>query len=93
MGSFSLWHWLVVIALVMLLFGRGRISGTMGEIGKGLKSFKDGLSDQEDDRLRRYSEQRSSETLQGTSRTAGPDEASSAHAPPPRPSRDHGAGY
>ena len=47
MGGFSLWHWLVVIILVMLLFGRGRISDMMGDIGKGLKSFKEGMSDED----------------------------------------------
>jgi sec-independent protein translocase protein TatA len=45
MGGFSLWHWLVVIILVLLLFGRGRISDMMGDIGKGLKSFKQGIAD------------------------------------------------
>ncbi len=45
MGGFSLWHWLVVIILVMLLFGRGRISDMMGDIGKGLKSFKQGMGE------------------------------------------------
>jgi sec-independent protein translocase protein TatA len=45
MGSFSLWHWLVVIILVLLLFGRGRISEMMGDIGKGLKSFKQGIAE------------------------------------------------
>ena len=44
MGSFSLWHWLVVIILVLLLFGRGRISDLMGDLGKGLKSFKQGMA-------------------------------------------------
>ena len=48
MGGFSLWHWIVVIILVLLLFGRGRISDMMGDIGKGLKSFKEGMS--EDDK-------------------------------------------
>lgn len=47
MGSFSLWHWLVVIILVLLLFGRGRISDMMGDIGKGMKSFKQGIADDE----------------------------------------------
>jgi sec-independent protein translocase protein TatA len=47
--------------LVLLLFGRGRISGMMGDIGKGLKSFKQGMADEEDDQLRRYSEQRRDE--------------------------------
>ena len=48
MGGLSLWHWLVVIILVLLLFGRGRISDMMGDIGKGLKSFKQGMADDED---------------------------------------------
>jgi len=47
MGSFSLWHWLVVIILILLLFGRGRISDMMGDIGKGLKSFKQGMADED----------------------------------------------
>ena len=47
MGGFSLWHWLIVIILVLLLFGRGRISDMMGDIGKGLKSFKQGLAEDE----------------------------------------------
>ena len=48
MGTFSLWHWLVVIILVLLLFGRGRISDMMGDIGKGLKSFKQGMADEDE---------------------------------------------
>jgi sec-independent protein translocase protein TatA len=49
MGSFSIWHWLIVIVVVMLLFGRGKISDLMGDVAKGVKSFKKGLSDDEDD--------------------------------------------
>ncbi|PWR23664.1 twin-arginine translocase TatA/TatE family subunit [Zavarzinia compransoris] len=46
MGAMSLWHWLIVIALVVLLFGgRGKISELMGDVAKGVKSFKKGLSD------------------------------------------------
>ena len=48
MGGLSLWHWLIVIILVLLLFGRGRISDMMGDIGKGLKSFKQGMAEDED---------------------------------------------
>ena len=47
MGSFSIWHWLLVAVVVLLLFGRGRISDVMGELGKGVTSFKKGLSDDE----------------------------------------------
>lgn len=50
MGSFSLWHWLIVLAVVLLLFGgRGKISSIMGDFGKGLKSFKKGMRDEEEE--------------------------------------------
>jgi sec-independent protein translocase protein TatA len=48
MGGFSLWHWIVVLIIVLLLFGRGRVSEIMGDFGKGLKSFKQGMA--EDDK-------------------------------------------
>lgn len=48
MGAFSIWHWLVVLAVVLLMFGgRGKISALMGDIGKGLTSFKKGMKDGE----------------------------------------------
>ncbi|RME68311.1 MAG: twin-arginine translocase TatA/TatE family subunit [Alphaproteobacteria bacterium] len=50
MGSFSIWHWLVVLLLVVLLFGRGKISEVMGDVAKGIKSFKKGLSEEEEDK-------------------------------------------
>ena len=53
MGSFSLWHWLVVLVIVLVLFGRGRVADIMGEFGKGLKSFKHGMKDDEDEHSRR----------------------------------------
>ncbi len=54
MGSFSIWHWLIVLAVVLILFGGGgKLSRLMGDFGKGLKSFKkqmkeDGSGDDED---------------------------------------------
>ena len=45
MGSFSLTHWLVVILVIVLLFGRGRISDLMGDFAKGINSFKKGLGE------------------------------------------------
>ena len=53
MGSFSLWHWLVVLVIVLVLFGRGRVADIMGEFGKGLKSFKHGMKDEEEDHAAR----------------------------------------
>ena len=47
MGSMSLWHWIVVIGVVLLLFGRGKISELMGDVAQGIKAFKKGM--QEDD--------------------------------------------
>lgn len=49
MGSFSLMHWVIVLLVVMLLFGGGRISGLMGDVAKGIKSFKKGMADDGDD--------------------------------------------
>ncbi|WP_336974992.1 twin-arginine translocase TatA/TatE family subunit [Sphingobium aromaticiconvertens] len=48
MGSFSLMHWVIVLLVVMLLFGGGRISGLMGDVAKGIKSFKKGMEDDDD---------------------------------------------
>lgn len=47
MGSMSLWHWLVVAAIIVLLFGRGKISGVMGEFAQGIKAFKKGMSEED----------------------------------------------
>ena len=46
MGSFSVWHWLIVIVVVMLMFGgRGKISGLMGDFAQGIKAFKKGMAE------------------------------------------------
>ena len=47
MGGVSIWHWIVVGIVVMLLFGRGKVSELMGDVAKGIKSFKKGMSDEE----------------------------------------------
>ena len=47
MGSLSIWHWLVVIVVVLLLFGRGKISELMGDMAQGIKAFKKGMSEDE----------------------------------------------
>ena len=49
MGSFSIWHWLVVLLVVLLLFGSGKISGLMGDLATGIKSFKKNMKDDEPD--------------------------------------------
>jgi len=47
MGTWSIWHWLIVIAVVLLLFGRGKISELMGDVAQGIKAFKKGMSEDE----------------------------------------------
>ncbi|MDF1779541.1 MAG: twin-arginine translocase TatA/TatE family subunit [Rhizobiaceae bacterium] len=49
MGSFSIWHWLIVLVVVLLLFGRGKIPELMGDVAKGIKSFRKGMGDDEND--------------------------------------------
>ena len=48
MGSFSIWHWIIVLLVVMVLFGgRGKISSLMGDFAQGIKAFKKGMSEEE----------------------------------------------
>ena len=47
MGSLSIWHWIVVIVVVLLLFGRNKISDLMGDVAQGIKAFKKGMADEE----------------------------------------------
>ena len=58
MGGFSLWHWLIVGLVILLLFGKGRFSDMMGDVAKGLKSFKKGMSEDEEAEQRRISNER-----------------------------------
>ncbi|MBV8169532.1 MAG: twin-arginine translocase TatA/TatE family subunit [Alphaproteobacteria bacterium] len=47
MGGMSVWHWIIVLVIVMVLFGAGRIPRVMGDLAKGIKSFKAGMKDEE----------------------------------------------
>ena len=47
MGSFSVWHWLIVGIIILLLFGKGRFSSMMGDVAQGIKSFKKGMAEEE----------------------------------------------
>jgi sec-independent protein translocase protein TatA len=48
MGSFSIWHWMVVLLVVMLLFGGGKVSSLMGDFAKGIKAFKKNMAEPDD---------------------------------------------
>ena len=88
MGGFSIWHILIFAVILLLLFGGNRFSAMMGDVAKGLKSFKQGMADDEDEKRKRHEEQRRSEPprlprdqdpIDVTPRPAEP-----AAAPPPR---------
>jgi sec-independent protein translocase protein TatA len=49
MGAFSIWHWIIVLIVVLILFGgKGKLSSIMGDFGKGLKNFKDQIKSNKD---------------------------------------------
>jgi sec-independent protein translocase protein TatA len=58
MGGFSIWHILILAILVLLLFGGSRFSNMMGDLAKGMKQFKQGMADEDEEKTRRYDEQR-----------------------------------
>ncbi|RXF74561.1 twin-arginine translocase TatA/TatE family subunit [Hansschlegelia zhihuaiae] len=60
----SLTHWLVVAVLVLLLFGRGKISELMGDMAKGIKSFKKGLAEDDDTVAENMSQQRAPQPIE-----------------------------
>ena len=49
LGTFSIWHWLILAAVVAVFFGgKGKLSGIMGDAAKGIRAFKDGLKGEDD---------------------------------------------
>ena len=84
MGGFSIWHILIFAIVLLLLFGGNRFSSMMGDVAKGLKSFKQGMADDDDDKHRRYDEQRRNEPPRRLPRDdIGPQEPIDV-TPPPR---------
>lgn len=61
MGGLSIWHILILAIILLLLFGGNRFSSMMGDVAKGLKSFKQGMADDDDEKFRRFEEQRRNE--------------------------------
>jgi len=48
MGSFSLMHWIVVLAIILILFGAGKLPRVMGDFAKGIKAFKAGMREEDE---------------------------------------------
>ena len=74
MGSFSIWHWLVVLLVVLLLFGSGKVSNLMGDFAKGIKSFKKNMADESDESME-------ASTDKPTGTLAGPGAKTTAKTP------------
>ena len=70
MGSFSIWHWLIVLVVVLLVFGRGKIPELMGDMAKGIKSFKKGMADDETADEAKTVEHRADEALNASKEKA-----------------------
>lgn len=90
MGGFSLIHWIILGVLILLLFGGNRFSAMMGDVAKGLKSFKQGLADDDDEQKRKAEEERrrlgsADRPIDVTPNRSAPDPV----APPPPPPSDH----
>ena len=88
MGGFSIWHILIFAVIVLLLFGGNRFSAMMGDVAKGLKSFKQGMADDEDEKRKRYEEQRRAEPRQLPSEQEPIDATSRREEPSSTPPRD-----
>ncbi len=69
MGSLSIWHWLIVLAVVLLLFGCGKIPDLMGDVAKGIKSFKQGMADDDEKDDGRTIDAKADETVNNVKKT------------------------
>jgi sec-independent protein translocase protein TatA len=88
MGGFSLIHWLILGVVILLLFGGNRFSAMMGDVAKGLKSFKNGMADDEEEQRRKAAEEhrRLGSVERPIDVTANPRAADPVAPPPPPPS-------
>ncbi|MCU0819109.1 MAG: twin-arginine translocase TatA/TatE family subunit [Beijerinckiaceae bacterium] len=78
MGSMSIWHWLIVAVVVLLLFGRGKIPELMGDVAKGIKNFKAGMKEEDQaaaDKAKEL-EAKAAETVQTQTPASQPPKAS-----------------
>ncbi len=71
MGSFSIWHWMIVLVIVLLVFGRDKIPELMGDMAKGIKSFKKGMADDDVVDDKRTVEHRADETVNDAKEKVG----------------------
>lgn len=70
MGTFSIWHWLVVLAIVILVFGTKKLRNLGGDLGSAIKSFKEGMKESEDEKTASQTPQVKGQTIEGEVREA-----------------------
>lgn len=81
MGEFSIWHWLIVLVVVLLLFGSGKISGLMGDFAKGIKAFRKGMAD--DGGMEEAKADRPAASISGPAGESAPRPETAARESPP----------
>lgn len=80
MGSLSIWHWLIVLMVVLLLFGTGKVSHLMGDFAKGIKAFKKNMAEGDDASMEASAERPSGSIAgPGVKTTAKDKQESAAH--------------
>ncbi len=82
MGEFSIWHWLIVLLVVMLLFGSGKVSGLMGDFAKGIKSFKKNMADDDETPSKTAAEDKPAGSISGPAGETAPQEAKARETTP-----------
>lgn len=73
MGSLSVWHWLIVLAIVVLVFGTGKLKNMGKDLGGAIKGFKEGMKEGDDDQVRCEEGNRSGQD-HGRCRSQGQDQ-------------------
>ena len=81
MGSFSIWHWLILLVVVMLLFGGNKVSGLMGDFAKGIKSFKKNMAEEDDASMEASAETKPGGSIAGPANAATPAASRETSAP------------
>ena len=80
MGSLSIWHWLIVLMVVLLLFGTGKVSHLMGDFAKGIKAFKKNMAEDDDASMEASAERPSGSIAgPGVKTAAKENQGSAAH--------------
>ncbi len=79
MGSFSIWHWMVVLLVVLLLFGSGKVSNLMGDFAKGIKSFKKNMAEDTDASMEASASDKPAQGPSGTIQGPGVNASATTH--------------